>query len=257
MLLRSTRQRAVPLFWRGPSRSGKKIRLACSAELRDWGTVHLHQFFSHWFFYARKGRRIRGTACSLEHCFHLMPCEVFRLSSFFVDETLVFDHLLHSCRVTFYNAFWRFFFSVLSIILRNNSPYNLMKKKNIKDTMEALLSYSGQLMWYLIFDFRSFLLSCDISEELREIVVIERKITTPSPLPLLISTTAPPPPPSRSEHSSVIVIVSITRNVCLKFESLAEKHFQRMDRLLQVCLFQLILSIPFGGLLWHLRCVIE
>ena len=97
------------------------------------------------FFYAREGRRIRGTACSLEHCFHLVPCEVFRLSSFFVDETLVFDHLLHSCRVTFYNAFWRFFFSVLSIILRNNSPYDLMKKKNIKDTMEALLSYSGQL----------------------------------------------------------------------------------------------------------------
>ncbi|XP_058940240.2 transducin beta-like protein 3 isoform X1 [Pocillopora verrucosa] len=32
--------------------------------------------------------------------------------------------------------------SVLSIILRNNSPYDLMKKKNIKDTMEALLSYS-------------------------------------------------------------------------------------------------------------------
>ena len=61
------------------------------------------------FFYAREGRRIRGTACSLEHCFHLVPCEVFRLSSFFVDETLVFDHLLHSCRVTFYNAF--FFFS--------------------------------------------------------------------------------------------------------------------------------------------------
>ena len=149
-----------------------------------------------------------------------------------------------------------FFFSVLSIILRNNSPYDLMKKKNIKDTMEALLSYSGQLMWYLNFDFRSFLLSHDISEELRRISVIERKITTPSPLPLLTSTTAPPPPPSRSEHSSVIVIVSITRNVCLKFESLAEKHFQRMDRLLQVCLFQLILSIPFGGLLWHLRCVI-
>lgn len=90
---------------------------------------------------------MRGTACSLEHCFHLVPCEVFRLSSFFVDETLVFDHLLRSCRVTFYNAFWRFiFFSVLSIILRNNSPYDLMKKKNIKDTMEALLSYSGQLM---------------------------------------------------------------------------------------------------------------
>ena len=89
----------------------KKLRLACSAELRDWGTVHLHQFFSHFFFfYAREGRRIRGTACSLEHCFHLVPCEVFRLSSFFVDETLVFDHLLHSCRVTFYNAFWRFFF---------------------------------------------------------------------------------------------------------------------------------------------------
>ena len=177
-----------------------------------------------------------------------MPCEVFNLFSFFVDETLVFDHLLHSCRVTFYNAFWRFiFFSVLSIILRNNSPYNLMKKKNIKDTMEALLSYSGQLMRCLIFYFGGFLLSCDISEELKKISVIERKITTPSPLPLLTSTTAPPP--SRSEHSSVIVIVSITRNVCLKFESLAEKHFQRMDRLLQVCLFQLILSIPFGGLL--------
>lgn len=140
-----------------------------------------------------------------------------------------------------------FFFSVLSIILRNNSPYDLMKKKNIKDTMEALLSYSGQLMRYLVFDFRSFLLSCNISEELRGISVIERKITTPSPLPLLTSTTAPPS--SRSEHSSVIVIVSITGNVCLKFESLAEKHFQRMDRLLQVCLFQLILSIPFGGLL--------
>lgn len=217
--------------------------------------MHLHQFFSHCFFYAREGRRIRGTPCSLEHCFHLVPCEVFNLFSFFVDETLVFDYLLRSCRVTFYNAFWRFFFSVLSIILRNNSPYNLMKKKNIKDTMEALLSYSGQLMWYLIFDFRSFLLSHDISEELRRISVIKRKITTHSPLPLLTSTTAPPP--SRSEHSSVIVIVSITRNVCLKFESLAEKHFQRMDRLLQVCLFQLILSIPFGGLLWHLRCVIE
>ena len=161
----------------------------------------------------------------------------------------MFDHLLHSCRVTFYNAFWRFiFFSVLSIILRNNSPYNLMKKKNIKDTMEALLSYSGQLMRCLIFYFGNFLLS-HISEELRRISVIKRKITSPSPLPLLTSTTAPPPPPSRSEHSSVIVIVSITRNVCLKFESLAEKHFQRMDRLLQVCLFQLILSIPFGGLL--------
>lgn len=139
-----------------------------------------------------------------------------------------------------------FFFSVLSIILRNNSPYDLMKKKNIKDTMEALLSYSGQLMRCLIFYFGGFLLSCDISEELKKISVIERKITTHSPLPLLTSTTAPPP--SRSEHS-VIVIVSITRNVCLKFESLAEKHFQRMDRLLQVCLFQLILSIPFGGLL--------
>ena len=160
----------------------------------------------------------------------------------------MFDHLLHSCRVTFYNAFWRFiFFSVLSIILRNNSPYNLMKKKNIKDTMEALLSYSGQLMRCLIFYFGGFLLSCDISEELKKISVIERKITTHSPLPLLTSTTAPPP--SRSEHSSVIVIVRITRNICLKFESLAEKHFQRMDRLLQVCLFQLILSIPFGGLL--------
>ena len=209
--------------------------------------MHLHQFFSHCFFYAREGRRIRGTPCSLEHCFHLVPCEVFNLFSFFVDETLVFDYLLRSCRVTFYNAFWRFFFSVLSIILRNNSPYNLMKKKNIKDTMEALLSYSGQLMRCMIFYFGGFLLSCDISEELRGISVIERKITTPSPLPLLTSTTAPPP--SRSEHSSVIVIVSITRNVCLKFESLAEKHFQRMDRLLQVCLFQLILSIPFGGLL--------
>ena len=91
---------------------GKKIRLACSAELRNWGTVHLHQFFSHFFFfYACEGRRIRGTACSLEHCFHLVPCEVFNLFSFFVDETLVFDHLLHSCRDTFYNAFWRFFFS--------------------------------------------------------------------------------------------------------------------------------------------------
>ncbi|XP_022788855.1 transducin beta-like protein 3 [Stylophora pistillata] len=32
--------------------------------------------------------------------------------------------------------------AVLSIILRTNSPYDLMKKKNIKDTMEALLSYS-------------------------------------------------------------------------------------------------------------------
>ena len=209
--------------------------------------MHLHQFFSHCFFYAREGRRIRGTPCSLEHCFHLVPCEVFNLFSFFVDETLVFDYLLRSCRVTFYNAFWRFFFSVLSIILRNNSPYNLMKKKNIKDTMEALLSYSGQLMRCLIFYFGGFLLSCDISEELKKISVIERKITTHSPLPLLTSSTAPPP--SRSEHSSVIVIVSITRNVCLKFESLAEKHFQRMDRLLQVCLFQLILSIPFGGLL--------
>ena len=105
-------------------------------------------FLSFFFFYAREGRRIRGTPCSLEHCFHLVPCGVFNLFSFFVDETLVFDHLLHSCRVTFYNAFWRFFFffSVLSIILRNNSPYNLMKKKNIKDTMEALLSYSGQSM---------------------------------------------------------------------------------------------------------------
>ena len=92
---------------------GKKIRLACSAELRDWGTVHLHQFFSHCFFYAREGRRMSGTACSLEHCFYLVPCEVFKFFSFFLDETLVFDHLLHSCRVTFYNAFWRFnvFFS--------------------------------------------------------------------------------------------------------------------------------------------------
>ena len=54
-----------------------------------------------------------GTACSLEHCFYLVPCEVFKFFSFFLDETLVFDHLLHSCRVTFYNAFWRFnvFFS--------------------------------------------------------------------------------------------------------------------------------------------------
>ena len=147
-----------------------------------------------------------------------------------------------------------FFFSVLSIILRNNSPYDLMKKKNIKDTMEALLSYSGQLMWCLIFCLRKFLLSCDISEELRGISVIKRKITTHSPLPLLTSTTAPPS--SHSVHSSVIVIVNITRNVCLKFESLAEKHFQRMDRLLQVCLFQLILSTTLGGLLWHLRCVI-
>ena len=60
------------------------------------------------------------------------------------------------------------FFSVLSIILRNNSPYDLMKKKNIKDTMEALLSYSGQLMRCLIFYFGGFLLSCDISEELKK-----------------------------------------------------------------------------------------
>lgn len=158
--------------------------------------MHLHQFFSHCFFYAREGRRIRGTACSLEHCFHLVPCEVFKFFSFFVDETLVFDHLLRSCWVTFFNAFWRFFFfSVLSIILRNNSPYDLMKKKNIKDTMEALLSYSGQLMWYMIFYFGGFLLSCDISEELKKISVIERKITTHSPLPLLTSTTAPPPSP--------------------------------------------------------------
>ena len=152
MLLRSTRQRAVPLFWRGPSRSGKKIRLACSAELRELRHGALASIFLSLFL--REGRRIRGTACSLEHCFHLVPCEVFKFFSFFVDETLVFDHLLHSCRVTFYNAFWRFiFFSVLSIILRNNSPYDLMKKKNIKDTMEALLSYSGQLMWCLIFLF--------------------------------------------------------------------------------------------------------
>ena len=113
--------------------------------------------------------------------------------------------------------------------------------------MEALLSYSGQLMRCLIFYFGGFLLSCDIPEELKKISVIERKITTHSRLPLPTSTTAPPPSPL--ENSSVIVIVSVTRNVCLKFESLAEKHFQRMDRLLQVCLFQLILSIPFGGLL--------
>jgi len=37
-----------------------------------------------------------------------------------------------------------FFFSVLSIILKNNSPYELANRKNMKDILEALLPYSGQ-----------------------------------------------------------------------------------------------------------------
>lgn len=37
-----------------------------------------------------------------------------------------------------------FLFSVLSIILKNNSPYELANRKNMKDVLEALVPYSGQ-----------------------------------------------------------------------------------------------------------------
>ena len=37
------------------------------------------------------------------------------------------------------------FLSVLSIILRSKSPYDLMDRPNIKDTIEALIPYSGML----------------------------------------------------------------------------------------------------------------
>ena len=45
-----------------------------------------------------------------------------------------------------------FRFTVLSIILKNNSPYELVNRKNMKDILEGLLPYSGKselhVVWF-------------------------------------------------------------------------------------------------------------
>ena len=122
-----------------------KVVLTCKSV--DETLVCDHSNESYWavlscgtVYYAVRGGSL---VCGQPFKWKLLSSIIFRYLNCFIRGDLPPNWMLDIGSISV-NYFAFFHFTVLSIILKNNSPYELANRKNMKDILEGLLPYSGQ-----------------------------------------------------------------------------------------------------------------